>query len=47
MGEITKLVANRQSNAHAVTTALQVHAKAAAGAISAALFPQGAPHNIL
>ncbi len=47
MGEITKLVANRQSNAHVVTTALQVHARAAAGAITAALFPQGAPPKSL
>ena len=43
MGEITKLVANRQSNAQVVITALQVHAKGASGAITAALFPQGAP----
>jgi hypothetical protein len=46
MGEITKLVANRQSNASVVTTALEVHAKASAADVSALLFPKGEPKHL-
>ena len=46
MGEITKLVANRQSNAHVVTAALEVHAKRASTAIGAVLFPKGEPKHL-
>ncbi|MEP7126359.1 MAG: hypothetical protein ABJE95_35835 [Byssovorax sp.] len=46
MGEITKLVANRQSNASAVIAALEVHAKASAADVSAVLFPEGSPKHL-
>ena len=46
MGEITKLVANRQTNASVVVAALEVHAKAAAADVSALLFPKGEPKHL-
>jgi hypothetical protein len=46
MGEITKLVANRQSNASVVIAALEVHAKASAADVSAILFPKGEPKHL-
>ena len=46
MGELTKLVANRQSNARAVVTAIDVHVKTAAPAVSALLFPNGEPSHL-
>jgi hypothetical protein len=46
MGEVTKLVANRQSNARAVITAIEVHVAAAAPAVSALLFPNGEPQHL-
>ena len=46
MGEITKLVANRQSNASVVIAALEVHAKASAADVSAVLFPKGEPKHL-
>ena len=46
MGEITKLVANRQTNAAVVVAALEVHVKASAGDLSALLFPEGEPKHL-
>jgi hypothetical protein len=46
MGEITKLVANRQSNASVIIAALEVHAKASAADVSAVLFPKGEPKHL-
>jgi hypothetical protein len=46
MGEITKLVANRQTNASVVVAALEVHAKASAADVSALLFPEGEPKHL-
>jgi hypothetical protein len=45
MGEITKLVANRQSNASVVIAALEVHAKVSAADVSAVLFSRGEPRR--
>ena len=46
MGEITKLVANRQSNAAVVVAALEVHVKASAADLSELLFSKGEPKNL-
>lgn len=46
MSLVTKLVANRQSNARAVVTAIEVHVAAAAPAVSALLFPNGEPSHL-
>jgi hypothetical protein len=46
MGEITKLVANRQTNAAVVVAALEVHVKASAADVSALLFPKGEPKQL-